>query len=68
MGRACRVKERSDWQRICKSSVLALKIPWQYCGVAALSVPSVSFPALWARAHILVDANPSMYSSSALSA
>ena len=23
MGRACRVKERSDWQRICKICVLA---------------------------------------------
>ena len=45
-------------ERICKSSVLALKIPWQCCGVAALSVSSVSS----------VDAKPSTYSSSALSA
>ena len=28
MGRACRVKERSDWHRICKISVLAVKITW----------------------------------------
>ena len=29
MGRASLGKERSDWQRICKISVLALKPSWQ---------------------------------------
>ena len=39
MGRACRVKERSDWHRICKTSVLA----FPYTGSPAHAVDALDF-------------------------
>ena len=48
MGRACRVKERSDWHRICKICVLALKkTRWQrfYAARSAENLSRTNFAA-----------------------